>query len=81
VYGESQLMLRYYALDLLWRPLGQLVRFVLVDHPRRGRLILMSTDRMVPPLELLACYSYRFKLEVPLNRPSLPWKLMPITSG
>jgi hypothetical protein len=64
VYGESQVRLRYYALDLLWRPVGQLVRFVLVDHPRRGRLILMSTDRAVPPLELLACYSYRFKIEV-----------------
>jgi DDE superfamily endonuclease len=64
VYGESRVRVRYYALDLLWRPVGQLVRFVLVDHPSRGRLILMSTDRTVPPLELLACYSYRFKIEV-----------------
>jgi DDE superfamily endonuclease len=64
VYGETRVLLRYYTLDLLWRPVGQLVRFVLVDHPRRGRLILMSTDRTLPPLELLACYSYRFKIEV-----------------
>jgi hypothetical protein len=64
VYGESQIMLRYYVLDLLWRPVGPPVRFVLMDYPRRGRLIVMSTDRTAPPLELLACYSYRFKIEV-----------------
>jgi hypothetical protein len=64
VYGDNRVLLRYYALDLLWRPVGQLVRFVFIDHPHRGRLILMSTDRAVPPLELLACYSYRFKIEV-----------------
>ena len=64
VYGESQVRLRYFALDLLWRPVGQLVRFVLVDHPRRGRVILMSTDRAMTPLQIIACYSYRFKIEV-----------------
>ena len=64
VYGESDVTLRYFAIDLLWRPVGQLVRFVFVDHPRRGRLILMSTDLTLLPLELIACYGYRFKIEV-----------------
>ncbi len=63
-YGESRVLLRYFALDLLWRPVGQLVRFVLVDHPHRGRVILMSTDRAMTPLQIIACYSYRFKIEV-----------------
>jgi hypothetical protein len=39
VYGEKNVNLRYYSLDLLWRPLGELVRLVLVDHPTRGRFI------------------------------------------
>jgi hypothetical protein len=64
LYGERNLMLRYYAIDLLWRPVGQRVRFVLVEHPRRGRVILMSTDRTLTPLEMIAAYGYRFKIEV-----------------
>lgn len=64
VYGETAVMIRYYTIDLLWRPLGQLVRFVLVDHPTRGRLILMSTDRALTPLEIIAAYGYRFKIEL-----------------
>lgn len=64
VYGERGLVLRYYTIDLLWRPVGQLVRFVLVDHPRRGRVILMGTDLELSALEMIACYGYRFKIEV-----------------
>jgi hypothetical protein len=64
VYGETGIMLRYYTIDLLWRPVGQSVRFVLVEHPTRGRLIVMGTDLSLSALELIACYGYRFKLEV-----------------
>jgi hypothetical protein len=64
VYGETGITLRYYTIDLLWRPVGQLVRFVLVEHPTRGRLILMETDLSLTALELIACYGYRFKIEV-----------------
>jgi hypothetical protein len=64
VYGESHVILRYYAIDLLWRPVGQLMRFVLVDHPTRGRVILMSTDLTLMPLALIAGYGYRFKIEL-----------------
>ncbi len=64
VYGETGITLRYYAIDLLWRPVGQLVRFVLVDHPTRGRLIVLGTDLSLSALELIACYGYRFKIEV-----------------
>ena len=39
VYGETNVTLRYHYIDLLWRPIGIMVRFVLVDHPARGRCI------------------------------------------
>jgi len=42
VYGEHNVTLRLRPLDLLWRPVGILVRFVLVDHPTRDKCILMS---------------------------------------
>jgi hypothetical protein len=64
VYGERGLMLRYYTIDLLWRPVGKLVRFVLVDHPTRGRMIVIGTDLSLGALELISCYGYRFKIEV-----------------
>ncbi len=38
VYGETDTTLRYYTLDLLWRPVGQRVRFVLVAPPRLVRI-------------------------------------------
>jgi len=64
VYGESNISVRYLSIDLLWRPVGRLVRFVLVDHPSRGRIILMTTLLSMAPLEVLELYGYRFKIEV-----------------
>ena len=29
---------------LLWRPAARLVRFVLVEHPERGRIMLLTSD-------------------------------------
>jgi hypothetical protein len=64
VYGEERVKLLYYSRDLLWRPLGQLVRFVWVIHPSRGRLILLCTDLAMSPLDILRLYGWRFKIEV-----------------
>ena len=64
VYGESGVMIEYRSVDLLWRPVGQLVRFVLVRHPTRGRLMLLSTDLEMDPLTIIKIYGYRFKIEV-----------------
>ena len=64
VYGEEGIKISYCCVDLLWRPVGQLVRFVLVDHPQRGRIILMCSDLAIEPLQVIELYGYRFKIEV-----------------
>ena len=53
----------YGCFDLLWRPVGHLVRFVVVKHPHRGMIILMTTHMDLDPLEVIVLYSYRFKIE------------------
>jgi hypothetical protein len=64
VYGEKGVCIRFHCLDLLWRPVGILVRFVAVLHPTRGRILLMCTDLSLPALEIIRIYSLRFKIEV-----------------
>lgn len=64
IYGETGVTLRYRTLDLLWRPVGILVRFVIVRHPVRGLIFLMCTDLNLSPLDIIEIYGLRFKIEV-----------------
>ena len=64
VYGEQGVILRFRCADLLWRPVGILVRFVAVLHPQRGAILLMCTDLTLEPLDIIRIYGLRFKIAV-----------------
>jgi len=61
LYGKKN-RVRYLCLDLIWRPVKRLVRFVLVEMDR-GRCIFMSSSLMLTPEEIIAIYALRFKIE------------------
>jgi hypothetical protein len=63
VYGEKDVTLQYRVCDLLWRPAGRIVRFVLVIHPTRGRCLLMGTDTQLSAADIIRLYGLRFKIE------------------
>jgi hypothetical protein len=64
VYGEKGVAIKYRCVDLLWRPVGQIVRFVLVKHPTRGMLVLLCSNVEIDPLSIIRIYGLRFKIEV-----------------
>jgi Transposase DDE domain len=64
VYGENDVFVRYRVLDLMWRPVARIVRFVIVHHPARGTIFLLCTDLSLEPLQILQLYGYRFKIEL-----------------
>jgi hypothetical protein len=64
VYGEKRTQIQFRCMDLIWRPVGIVVRFVAVIHPVRGRCILMCTDLALPALEIIRLYGLRFKIEL-----------------
>ena len=64
IYGERDVSLSYRSADLLWRPVGSIVRFLIVRHPIRGTIFLMTTDLNLSPLEIIEIYGLRFKIEV-----------------
>ena len=64
VYGEKDVQIRYLCLDLLWKPIRRLARFVLVEHPDRGRIVFLCTDLALNPIQIIRLYGLRFKIEV-----------------
>jgi len=64
MYNEGAIMIPFRSLDLLWRPVGIIVRFVFVMHPTKGNAILMSTDLSLDPIDIIKTYALRFKIEV-----------------
>ena len=64
VYGETDVILKYKVTDLMWKNFLGLARYVLVRHPTRGKMILLSTDIKLDPLKIIELYGRRFKIEV-----------------
>jgi len=64
IYDDVESVFWYRSLDLIWRPVGRIVRFVVVVHPKRGNAIFMTTDLTLGPLDVIKIYSLRFKIEV-----------------
>lgn len=64
VYGEVGVTLQYRCVDLIWRPLRRLVRFVIVIHSTRGKCIFISTDLTLTPTDIIYLYGIRFKIEL-----------------
>ena len=65
VYKEKNVLLKVMTIDLLSKSFrGMLIRFVLVDHPSRGKIILLSTDLSLTASEIISLYGLRFKIEL-----------------
>lgn len=61
LYGK-QTKVQYLCLDLIWKPVKKLVRFVVVETAS-GRCVLMSTSLTLCPDDIIAIYALRFKIE------------------
>lgn len=70
VYGEKNVTLKVRSFQLLWKPAGRPVHFVLVDHPTRGKIIMMTTDLELSVEEVIRLYGLRFKIELGFKQAS-----------
>ena len=61
LYGKDA-KVRYLCLDLIWKPVKKLVRFVVVETDS-GFCVLMSTDLTLHPESIITIYCLRFKIE------------------
>ena len=53
----------FLCLDLIWKPIGEKVRFVLIIDGEES-CIFMCSDLTLSPQDIIKAYSYRFKIEV-----------------
>ena len=61
LYGKPT-KVRYCCLDLTWKPIAGVVRFVAVDSSL-GKMILMCSDLTLDPKDAIAIFCLRFKIE------------------
>ena len=62
LYGQSKTV-SFLCLDLIWKPIGEKLRFVLVCDGSE-RFILICSDLSLLAADIIRAYSYRFKIEV-----------------
>jgi hypothetical protein len=62
IYREKKTVF-FLCLDLIWKPVGEKVRFVLVIDGQEN-FILICSDLTLSPKDIIKAYSYRFKIEV-----------------
>ena len=62
LYGQSKTVC-FLCLDLIWKPIGEKLRFVLICDGSE-RFILMCSDLSLSAADIIRAYSYRFKIEV-----------------
>jgi hypothetical protein len=61
IYNKTEIV-RYLTLDLIWKPFGGLLRFILVESSY-GRIILMTTDMNLKVVDAIYLYCCRAKIE------------------
>jgi hypothetical protein len=61
VYDKVETV-RYLSLNLLWKPVKGLLRFILIENSR-GRIILVTSDLNLDPMKAMQLYCYRTKIE------------------
>jgi len=61
IYGQNE-NVRYLVLDLLWKPVKGMLRFILVETSR-GRIILMTSDLKLDPITAIQLYCRRVTIE------------------
>jgi hypothetical protein len=64
VYGEAGVVIQYKAFVMMAKSLGRAVKYVVVKHPVRGTIFLVTTDLDMEPLDVVKAYGLRFKIEV-----------------
>jgi len=62
LYGRCKTV-TFLCMDLIWKPVGEKIRFVLVADGSE-RFILMCSDLTLSAPDIIRAYSYRFKIEV-----------------
>jgi hypothetical protein len=70
LHGEAKII-RYCCVDLPWKPINDVIRFVCVIDGQ-ALYILMSSDLELPGTQIVTICSYRFKIEVMFLCPQAP---------
>ncbi len=65
IYGKNE-NIRYLVLDLIWKPVKGMLRFILVESSH-GRIILMTSDLNLDPVTAIQLYCRRVAIETMFN--------------